>query len=121
MICMGTIGIDRALNYIDRIKKKGGIILEYQYKLTFCDTDYARVIFHGRAYDLGQRFHEQMLFERGISYREMMEKYEFDLAVVDSRCRFYSPLTLDDVVKVEIGLTELTDKGVNTVFNIYLD
>lgn len=93
--------------------------MKFTYKVLFSDVDFARVIFHGKIFEIVQEFEEKLLNAYGIYYRELIEQYDFDLAVVESGCRYLAPVTLDDVLTVEVGVRDLTEKGFLFVFNFY--
>ncbi|MBF7084298.1 acyl-CoA thioesterase [Desulfallas sp. Bu1-1] len=90
----------------------------YQYRVSFSDIDYGRILFYGKVYSIVEKASEEFYLEHGIDLRDLIGKRHIGVPLVESRCQYISPMKYLDVVNVDLGAVDLTRKGFRLLFNL---
>jgi len=83
-------------------------------RVRYAETDQMGVAHHGSYFTWMEAARTELMREKGLSYREL-EDYGYYLPVREAYCRYRASLQYDDVVLVEVELSEL--KGASLKLN----
>jgi YbgC/YbaW family acyl-CoA thioester hydrolase len=92
-------------------------VLTYRHRLGWIDVDYARVAFYLRYYVWVDEALHGALYDRGFHIREFMEQ-GYGLPYINTSCRYFQRLTLEDEVEVRIEFTSVDERGFAIKFQI---
>lgn len=91
----------------------------YQYRVSFSEVDYARVLFFGRYYYVVNRGFEEWMHQHGLYYLDLVPNHNVRIPIVASYCRYLRPAYMDDVLEVHLGVKDLTPRGFRMPFAFY--
>lgn len=77
---------------------------ETKFRVRYAETDKAGVVYHSNFIIWFEVGRVELLRQMGFSYRELEEKHDCHIAVVDVRCRFKAPARYDDEILVRTRL-----------------
>ncbi len=79
-----------------------------QIRVRYAETDQMGVVYYSNYLVWFEIARTEFFRARGIEYRELEEKDHIFLPVVEAYCRYKAPLRYDDLVTVEVRLSEVT-------------
>jgi acyl-CoA thioester hydrolase len=80
------------------------VICESLLRVRYAETDQMGVVYHANHFIWFEVGRVELLRQLGFSYRDMEEKDECFIAVVDARCRYKAPAHYDDEIVVRTQL-----------------
>lgn len=90
-----------------------------QFRVRFAEIDLGRAVYFARYADFAHRcFEEFFTVGANLPYGAMMEARDVAFPIVHSEADYFSPLRVDDSVRVEMEVTRLTFKSVTSRFTI---
>ena len=89
----------------------------FRHRLTWMDVDFARVAHYLRYFVWVDEAFHGALYERRFRVREFMDQ-GYGLPYINSSCRYFQPLTLEDEVEIHIDVAALEEKGFTVKFRI---
>jgi acyl-CoA thioester hydrolase len=90
-------------------KSRQAEIFETILRVRYAETDQMGVVYHANHFIWFEVGRVEFLRKLGFSYREMEEKDQCFIAVVDARCRYRAPARYDDEVIVRTQLKNVRD------------
>jgi acyl-CoA thioester hydrolase len=79
-------------------------VCETKLRVRYAETDQMGVVYHANHFIWFEVGRVELLRQLGFSYREMEEKDQCFIAVVDARCRYKAPARYDDEITVRTHL-----------------
>jgi len=73
-------------------------------RVRYAETDQMGVVYHSNYFIWFEVGRVELLRQMGFSYREMEERDQCFIAVVEARCRFKSPAHYDDEIRIRTSL-----------------
>jgi len=98
--------------------RPGGGAPVYAVEIGFADVDFARMPFFADYFSWVERALEAWLHANGLYYRELVGARGVGLPIVEAHCRYTAPLGLEDVVEVQLVLSEVTRRGFRIGFDM---
>ena len=91
-----------------------------QFRVRFAEIDLGRAVYFARYADFAHRcFEEFFTVGAKMPYGSMMETRDVAFPIVHTEADYFSPLRVDDSVRVEMEVTRLTFKSVTSRFSIF--
>jgi acyl-CoA thioester hydrolase len=87
-------------------------------RVRFCDTDLMGVVHHANTFAYFEMGRVEWLRRRGLSYREWSDR-GLHFAVVEANAKYRSPARFDDLLTVEVTLTELRPASLRLEYRIF--
>ncbi len=88
-------------------------ICETKLRVRYAETDKMGVVYHANHFIWFEVGRVEFLRQLGFSYREMEEKDQCFIAVVDARCRYKAPARYDDEIKVRTYLKNVRESVIH--------
>ncbi|MGH9580035.1 MAG: acyl-CoA thioesterase [Terriglobales bacterium] len=85
----------------------GATVHEARLRVRYAETDQMGVVYHSNFIIWFEVGRVELLRHLGFSYRELEEKEDRHIAVVDVRCRFKAPARYDDEILVRTCLKHM--------------
>ena len=82
---------------------------ETQLRVRYAETDQMGVVYHSNYFVWFEVGRVEMLRQLGFSYRDMEQKDNIHIAVVDMHCRFKSPARYDDLITIRTRLINVRE------------
>ncbi len=93
--------------------KYSASISETRLRVRYAETDKMGVVYHANHFIWFEIGRVEFLRQLGFSYREMEEKDECFIAVVDARCRYKAPARYDDEITVRTHLKNVRESVIH--------
>jgi acyl-CoA thioester hydrolase len=77
-------------------------------RVRYAETDQMGITYHGAYFVWFEVGRVDYLRERGFTYRELEEKEDLHLPVIEAQARYLKPAYYDDVLEIRTRLTELS-------------
>jgi acyl-CoA thioester hydrolase len=91
---------------------------ETRFRVRYAETDKAGVVYHSNFIIWFEVGRVELLRQMGLSYRELEEKNDCHIAVVDVRCRFKGPARYDDEVLIRTRLKSLRNPMLHFTYEV---
>jgi len=91
---------------------------ETRFRVRYAETDKAGVVYHSNFIIWFEVGRVELLRQMGLSYRELEEKNDCHIAVVDVRCRFKAPARYDDEVLIRTRLKSLRNPMLHFTYEV---
>ncbi|MGH9528972.1 MAG: acyl-CoA thioesterase [Terriglobales bacterium] len=88
-------------------------ICETKLRVRYAETDKMGVVYHANHFIWFEVGRVEFLRQLGFSYREMEEKDQCFIAVVDARCRYKAPARYDDEIIVRTHLKNVRESVIH--------
>jgi YbgC/YbaW family acyl-CoA thioester hydrolase len=92
-------------------------MLIFRHRVTWEDTDYARVAYYPRFGIWADMAFHGYLLEHGFHVREFIDQ-DYGLPYISTACRYFKKITLEDEVEIALDLADLTPKGFTVKYRI---
>ena len=95
------------------MSKGKGRVCETRVRVRYAETDQMGVVYHANYlvwFEIGR---VEMLRQLGFSYRDMEQKDDCFIAVVDARCRYKAPARYDDEIIVRTHLKNIRESVIH--------
>jgi len=79
-----------------------------QVRVRYAETDQMGITYHGVYFVWFEVGRVDYIRERGVTYRELEEKEDLRLPVIDVQARFLKPSFYDDVLEIRTRLAEVS-------------
>ncbi|HET7207696.1 MAG TPA: thioesterase family protein [Terriglobales bacterium] len=84
-------------------------VAETLVRVRYAETDQMGVVYHSNYFIWFEVGRVELLRQLGFSYREMEQKHQCFIAVVDARCRYKTPARYDDEVLIRTQLKNVRE------------
>jgi acyl-CoA thioester hydrolase len=84
-------------------------VCESRIRVRYAETDQMGVVYHSNYFIWFEVGRVDLMRSLGFSYREMEQKEECFIAVVDARCRYKSPAHYDDEIVIRTHLKNVRE------------
>lgn len=98
---------------MNNLKKSSPAIGETRLRVRYAETDKMGVVYHANHFVWFEVGRVELLRQLGFSYRDMEEKDQCFIAVVDARCRYKAPARYDDEITVRTHLTNVRESVIH--------
>jgi len=88
-------------------------VCETKLRVRYAETDQMGVVYHANHFIWFEVGRVELLRQLGFSYREMEEKDQCYIAVVDARCRYKAPARYDDEIIVRTHLKNVRESVIH--------
>ena len=85
---------------------------DYEYRVPYKDTDKMGIVYYANYFEWFESARTEYFRALGLPYTQCEEKGLF-LPVVDTRCRYYSPCTYDDLIVVRTSVSRLRSSAID--------
>ncbi|HIE32625.1 MAG TPA: acyl-CoA thioesterase [Thermodesulfobacteriaceae bacterium] len=92
--------------------------MKVDYRVIYGDTDCGGVMYYGNYLRLFEIGRTELLRAQGLSYREIEEKEGLILPVVEVHVRYKAPARYDDLITIEIHLSEIKPYSVRFDYRV---
>jgi acyl-CoA thioester hydrolase len=79
-----------------------------QVRVRYAETDQMGITYHGVYFVWFEVGRVEYIRERGVTYRDLEEKEDLRLPVIDVQARFLKPSFYDDLLEIHTRLAEVT-------------
>jgi len=93
-------------------------LAETRLRVRYAETDQMGVVYHANHFIWFEVGRVEFLRQIGFSYREMEEKEQCFIAVVDARCRYKAPAHYDDEVIVRTQLKNIRESVIHFAYEL---
>lgn len=96
------------------------IVSTFQKRVRYAEVDKMGYLYYGHYAQLFEIGRAEFIRDLGISYRDMEDKYQVMMPVLDLHCRYLRSAYYDDLLKIETRLEEMPTKMItfkHRVFN----
>lgn len=94
-------------------KKHASAVCETTLRVRYAETDQMGVVYHSNHFIWFEVGRVELLRQLGFSYREMEQKDQCFIAVVDARCRYKAPARYDDEIIVRTQLKNVRESVIH--------
>ena len=94
------------------------VIGETRFRVRYAETDKAGVVYHSNFIIWFEVGRVELLRQMGFSYRELEEKHDCHIAVVDVRCRYKAPARYDDEVVIRTRLKGMRNPLIHFTYEV---
>ena len=94
-------------------ERRSPAICETKLRVRYAETDKMGVVYHANHFIWFEVGRVEFLRQLGFSYREMEEKDQCFIAVVDARCRYKAPARYDDEIIVRTHLKNVRESVIH--------
>ena len=88
-------------------------------KVYYHDTDCGGVVYYANYLVWFEVARTEFLKSRGISYKDLEEKNNLYLMVVESQCRHIAPATYDDSVAIETWISQMKNSSMTFEYKVF--
>jgi acyl-CoA thioester hydrolase len=92
-----------------------------QLRVRYAETDQMGIAYHGAYFAWFEVARIELLRNRGIIYRDLEEKQDMRLPVIEARARYLKPTFFDDVLEVRTRVVEVTGARVVFEYTVHRD
>jgi len=89
------------------------VINETRLRVRYAETDQMGVVYHANHFIWFEVGRVELLRQLGFSYRDMEQKDNCFIAVVDARCRYKAPARYDDEIVVKTWLKNIRESVIH--------
>ena len=89
------------------------IVNETRIRVRYAETDQMGVVYHANHFIWFEVGRVELLRQLGFSYKEMEERDQCFIAVVDARCRYKAPAVYDDEILVRTWLKNVRESAIH--------
>jgi len=93
-------------------------LCEARLRVRYAETDQMGVVYHANHFIWFEVGRVEFLRQIGFSYREMEEKDQCFIAVVDARCRYKAPAYYDDEIAVRTQLKNIRESVIHFSYEL---
>jgi len=93
-------------------------ICETKLRVRYAETDKMGVVYHANHFIWFEVGRVELLRQLGFSYRDMEEKDQCFIAVVDARCRYKAPAHYDDEITVRTHLKNVRESVIHFAYEL---
>ncbi|MFI5073199.1 MAG: acyl-CoA thioesterase [Terriglobales bacterium] len=93
-------------------------VCETRLRVRYAETDQMGVVYHANHFIWFEVGRVELLRQLGFSYRDMEEKDQCFIAVVDARCRYKAPARYDDEITVRTHLKNVRESVIHFVYEL---
>lgn len=93
-------------------------VCETRLRVRYAETDQMGVVYHANHFIWFEVGRVELLRQLGFSYRDMEEKDQCFIAVVDARCRYKAPARYDDEVTVRTHLKNVRESVIHFAYEL---
>ena len=90
-----------------------------QVRVRYAETDQMGITYHGVYFVWFEVARVDYLRERGIRYRDLEEREDLHLPVIEAQARFLKPSYYDDVLEVRTRLAELSGARASFEYEVH--
>ena len=90
-------------------------------RVRYEETDRMGVAYYGKYLTWFEVARTDFFRKSGLSYRELEEKNELRLMVVDAKCTYKSPATYDDELNIETSIGKVKNTSMVFSYKIFRD
>jgi acyl-CoA thioester hydrolase len=94
-------------------EKHSTAVCETKVRVRYAETDKMGVVYHANHFIWFEVGRVELLRQLGFSYRDMEEKDQCFIAVVDARCRYKASARYDDQIIVRTHLKNVRDSVIH--------
>jgi acyl-CoA thioester hydrolase len=94
-------------------EKRSPAVCETKIRVRYAETDKMGVVYHANHFIWFEVGRVELLRQLGFSYRDMEEKDQCFIAVVDARCRYKAPARYDEQIIVRTHLKNVRDSAIH--------
>jgi acyl-CoA thioester hydrolase len=94
---------------------------ETKVRVRYVETDQMGVVYHANFYVWFEVGRVELLRQVGYSYREMEQKDDSFIVVVETHCRHLRPARYDDVIKIRTRVSEAGSRTVSFEYEVLND
>ena len=85
-------------------------------RVRYAETDQMGVVYHSNYFIWFEVGRVELLRQMGFTYREMEERDQCFIAVVEARCRFKAPARYDDEIRVRTSLKHVRQSFIHFAY-----
>ena len=93
-------------------------VCETKLRVRYAETDKMGVVYHANHFIWFEVGRVELLRQLGFSYRDMEEKDQCFIAVVDARCRYKAPARYDDEITVRTHLKNVRESVIHFAYEL---
>jgi acyl-CoA thioester hydrolase len=97
---------------------KNSAISEARLRVRYVETDQMGVVYHANYLIWFEVGRVELLRQMGFSYRDMEEKDNCCIAVIDARCRYKAPARYDDEIIVRTQLEQMRESVIRFTYEV---
>lgn len=90
-----------------------------QVRVRYAETDQMGISYHGAYFVWFEVARVDYIRDRGVSYRDLEEKEDLRLPVIDAQARFLKPAFYDDVLEIRTRLVELSGARISFEYEVH--
>lgn len=90
------------------------------HSVSYGETDAMGVVYYAEYLHFFERSRSLFIRERGMSYAEVEERGIY-LPVREANCRYRIPSHYDDLLEIQVGISEWKRASIKFTYNIYKD
>ncbi|WP_419779160.1 acyl-CoA thioesterase [Maridesulfovibrio sp.] len=91
-----------------------------KHSVSYGETDAMGVVYYAEYLHFFERSRSLFIRERGMSYAEVEERGIY-LPVREANCRYRIPAQYDDLLNIQVGISEWKRASIKFIYNIYKD
>jgi acyl-CoA thioester hydrolase len=95
------------------------VLSRSQVRVRYAETDQMGIAYHGAYFVWFEVARVDYLREHGFTYRELEEKEDLHLPVIEAQARFLKPTFYDDVLEIRTRLTEISGARVSFEYAVH--
>ena len=92
-----------------------------QVRVRYAETDQMGITYHGVYFVWFEVARVDYIRERGVTYRELEEKDDLRLPVIEAQARFLKPSFYDDVLEIHTRMVELSGARISFEYEVRRD
>ena len=89
-----------------------------EHSVSYGETDAMGVVYYAEYLHFFERSRSLFIRERGMSYAEVEERGIY-LPVREANCRYRIPAHYDDLLNIQVGISEWRRASIKFIYNIY--
>ncbi|MGC8965579.1 MAG: acyl-CoA thioesterase [Caldimicrobium sp.] len=93
--------------------------IEFSYRVIYGDTDCGGVMYYANYLRLFEIGRTEYIRKKGISYREIEEKFAIILPVIEVYAKYKAPARYDDILTIKTALLEVKSYKITFLYEIY--
>lgn len=97
---------------------RSAAVCETRLRVRYAETDQMGVVYHANHFIWFEIGRVELLRQLGFSYRDMEEKDQCFIAVVDARCRYKAPARYDDEITVRTHLKNVRESVIHFAYEL---
>lgn len=94
---------------------------KYSYRIYYEDTDAGGVVYYANYLKFFERARTDFLRDLGVSQKELMDQEKLAFVVRKCDLHYIRPAKLDDLIEIEIEVTEIGGKTIDFAQRMLLD